>query len=330
MGKVETAAFDGTLVELLRLLREKGLILFALQPLPDESGRILSWRDVARCRYGMKKILLWYIFLSFLLIPAAVFARFEVLPRYKIQRERTDPSVILVGPSFVRRLGEFEHAQNFAKDAILPCETTKIIEQYCQPSDTILYGLCVINTSMTRYSTAHVSIPARKDLISWLWRRIVDPIPERYMSVTSKDQEIVDLALPPESFPALDREEAAGQLKWLSLRLQKQGVDLAFFVKLHKKHPNITFLIFPIADLASPEDADAFAKDIDLVIAAQEEFRDKLKAANIPAIYLPPLPSKEFIDICHYTGQGNAILRSKIEGIIVERPVQVVSSTSVN
>lgn len=220
------------------------------------------------------------------------------------------PQTVLIGPSY-GVIGRVKGIRNLAVGSMRPTELNELLRQ-CRPQDTILIAMTFVDavphSSQTR---------PRRDFHNPSLRRLsisrAALLPMRATPFERPDNKLSKAELRDLNriFPPSLRLKIVGdQLTWFS-PTDLSAFDMARYEKIHRRYPNVVFLLFPTYPFSADDtDCDIAASAIRFCDASKH-FRSLF--GDIPHIDLSnTLEAEHFRDLFHYTNEGKEIIRAQL------------------
>ena len=222
------------------------------------------------------------------------------------------PQTVVLGPSYVHQLGPLEGAYNLGLVQARPKEIERFAANICRPQDTIILGVTIRDIMLANEPVRHeVTSPlARK---AYLAKSKFAPEAKRKGVQTATADEISVLAksLDPSLFSSLDINVMVSHIKKCA-QAAPCADSLNPYIRLYNKHPNICFVLFPTIPLLPVDDNSDFGIALNKASANIRLFADLFRTSGLPVAEPPRLPASTYRNLCHYTPEGNAIIRRSL------------------
>ena len=198
------------------------------------------------------------------------------LQRYRLSNP-FKKRVVLVGPSYVSRLGSFEQIHNLGFTGATPSEIERIIERYCREGDFVFYGFTLFD--LFEREEGGETLP--------------------FSSFHRKKLVIKALFSHKHGKPAKGLfEKQSGKIR--NLRDKDIRVGARRLAELCRRHPHMRIVMFPIYPQRE-------------IVEKTNAMKRLLTRANVPLIDLTGVLDKnQFTDCFHHTPDGVNLLRARI------------------
>lgn len=229
------------------------------------------------------------------------------LDRQIDELRKSEPQVVIVGPSYARAIGE-KFGHNLTLDAGRLPECSFIINNYCRPDDLVVYVI-TINEILTMNQPVRREVKSRRARLLTVTRAAIrtflKPPQEGFAFAKanidkSEFAECADFTREPELY--LDM--AGYQLSALS-KLSPQDIDLGPFVELHRNHPNTLYVIHPSLPRKIVRSSTVAAEKMNAIYASRQRFRSLFEQSKLPYIDLSDdVEPENFHDFVHLNEHG--------------------------
>jgi len=259
-----------------------------------------------------------------------------------LQSQRALPQAVLVGPSYVSVLREFEPVYNIGLSGAGQCETLAIVRKYCREDDRILYAVTIwdfmressellnqaVYDSWRRLFLLHEQISPSKGPPEEVW------LDSYWRSIKVWTNEI-DMVANAAASKGIDHDGHTlilliKQLKHSMPRINRAfdsawEPDLSRYHELHRQFPNMVFVMFPSMPFGPIEPARTeLAHTINIALDAKAKLKKAFEESGLP--YVDCSQPELLGDLFHSTPEGNDLLRERLTQIIAKRASDQLTS----